>query len=1046
MNYQKYLFIYHSNKNYQKIKVLLPLLILYFLCFLKIVICEKNAPSVIFSNQNKNLLTTKNDLLFVSTRDGNLHAYSSSPDTYLHQWSTSLGTELISSNITTQKITNDLLLLPLDDKLFIYENGQFTSLDIFVKDLVEKTPQTFDDYLLIGNKKTTVYIIDKNTGEIIQHSDTDSNLINNYQNITKKNTITVIRVDYILTCLGKEEKFWNATYSDIIIQKINNLNDNMAYYLPNKNDIIMKLLDSSELSQKDIVTVHSYDNEYNLPVKIYDKNKKKGRGNELIKDSHKYFNFKDELFEDENERYKYLQWRENKEKIEVGDIISVFIRDMKIWIDRNFSFFRLVLAFSLALIIKQVVKWVMDRGKKKYHAVISSKCVALTKKVDYVKLMWEDYMKTLEKKIKNKILNEEKLELKIENNSSSMQNQRKEESEGNAVVVYNQPKIIETHISDIQKFDGLINDPNKLKKYQKERTDQILVNSYENEDDTVTVEVNRKTKVTYTKNQEIEKIHKKIQELNSCIHSNSKNVRRNSSPSNFHIHQSCNDSQFISSLLNIESLKRKYTEDVSEVYKNDNNIFFDDDENSKSNKDSIDSKKSYTDNNDNNNIQFGQRSTNDTDTLGSHNQNKNKSNTEHIYMNKDSKISTSTIPLNRLDKDFTNIIKIGQGGFGVVLKAKHKIDEEIYAIKVIKLNHLSEQNVVTEIKTMLKIRYKHIVEYKTCWFEKNLGSASKYFVNSDTSSIITNTLTTNNNINNETSNLQTTVNKGLPQIKEAPSIVFEGDDENDKNNNDISNSNNSGIYSNNNDEYPKIFDDPNSDDEKLTKKKINHQPIIDFRDDSNIITSRKSMLSRKTLSIVDNLYFFIQMEYCDGLPLDKYISSHSETKIPRKTIYTFTYQILKSLNKIHSTGIIHRDIKPANIFIVGNDDLKIGDFGLATEMNHSMISNVDIVGTPLYLSPEQIGKKFYNEKVDIFACGLVLYEMCACFETMMERRESINNLRSYRIINDKVKEGYQKESELILWMTEISFDKRPNAMEVLSSKIFKEWKEETENL
>ena len=1044
MNYQKYLFIYHSNKYYHKIKVLLPLLILYFLCFLKIVICEKNSPSVIFSHQNKNLLTTKNDLLFVSTRDGNLHAYSPSPDTYLHQWSTSLGTELISSNITTQKITNDLLLLPLDDKLFIYENGQFTSLDIFVKDLVEKTPQSFNDFLLIGNKKTTVYIIDKNTGEIIQHSDTESNLINNYQNITKANTITVIRVDYILTCLGKEEKFWNATYSDIIIQKIDNLNDNMAYYLPNKNDIIVKLLDSSELNQKDIVTVHSYDNEYNLPVKIYDKNKKEGKGNELIKQSRRYFNFKDELFDDEDERYKYLQWRENKEKIEVGDIISVFIRDMKIWIDRNLSFFRLVLAFSLALLIKHVVKWLMNRGKKKYQVVIDNKCVALTKKVDYIKLIWEEYKKNLEKKIKNQILNKEKLDIEIENNSSPMENQVDKENEGNAVVVYNQPNNIENNIAEIQKFDGLINDPNKLKKYQKERTDQILVNSYENEDDTVTVEVNRKTKVTYTKNQEIEKIHKKIQELNRSIHSSTKNVRRNSSPSNFHIHQSSNDNQSISSLLNMESLKRKYTEDVSEVYKNGNNIFFDDEENSNINQNNLDIKKSYTDNNDNN-IQFGQRSTNDTDTFGN-NQNKNNSNTDHIYINKESKISSSTIPLNRLDKDFTNIIKIGQGGFGIVLKAKHKIDEEIYAIKVIKLNHLSEQNVVTEIKTMLKIRYKHIVEYKTCWFEKNLGSASKYFMNSETSSIVTNTLTTNNIINNENSNLQTTGNKGLPQIKEAPSIVFEGDDENDKNNNDISNSNNSGIYSNNDEEYPKIFDDPNSDDEKLTKKKFNHQPIIDFRDDSNIITSRKSMLSRRTLSIVDNLYFFIQMEYCDGLPLDKYINSHIDTKIPRSTIYTFTYQILKSLNKIHSTGIIHRDIKPANIFIVGDDDLKIGDFGLATEMNHSMISNVDIVGTPLYLSPEQIGKKFYNEKVDIFACGLVLYEMCACFETMMERRESINNLRSSRIISDKVKEGYQKESELILWMTEISFDKRPNAMEVLSSKIFKEWKEEIDKL
>ena len=104
-----------------KIKVLLPLIFLYFICFLQIVLCDKNSPSLLYSN--KNLLSTKNDLLFVSTRDGFLHAFVPSANSFLLKWTTSLGPELISSNITTTKITDDLLLLPLDDKLYIYENG-----------------------------------------------------------------------------------------------------------------------------------------------------------------------------------------------------------------------------------------------------------------------------------------------------------------------------------------------------------------------------------------------------------------------------------------------------------------------------------------------------------------------------------------------------------------------------------------------------------------------------------------------------------------------------------------------------------------------------------------------------------------------------------------------------------------------------------------------------------------------------------------------------------------------------------------------------------
>ena len=964
-----------------KIKVLLPLIFLYFICFLQIVLCDKNSPSLLYSN--KNLLSTKNDLLFVSTRDGFLHAFVPSANSFLLKWTTSLGPELISSNITTTKITDDLLLLPLDDKLYIYENGQFTSLDIFVKDLVEKTPQSFNDFLLIGNKKSTVFVIDKSTGKIIQHSDIDNNLVNSYTNVTKANTITVIRIDYILTCLGKEEKFWNAMYSDIIIQK--GSQESNIGYLPNKNDIFMVLLNSSEISEKDIVTVHSYDNEYNLPVKIYDKNKREGKTGEIMK-RNKYFNLKEDIIEDEEERYRYLQWKENKETIQLGDFVNVFVKDIKIWCDRNLT--RMVLWIILFLTVRKIIRYLIERGKKTKNKE-KNQCVALIKKVDYVKCKWEEYKKQIEQQIVNS-------SKKINNNC-------------NDIAVYS-PKLNENNcnlLTEIQKFNGLINDPLALKQYQKERVDKVNLSSYENDDDTVTVEVNHTTKVIYKKNEETEEIHKRIQELNKSNKSIHSSPRHNSSPPNFGFKErKFSNEQSMTSWLNSQQrFNKQYTEDESYNKSNNNIIFGDDDsEEEESNKE----------NKSKQNI-----STNETDSKKNNN----------IFQ---SQITTgSSVPRCRLDKDFTDIIKIGQGGFGVVLKAKHKIDEQIYAIKIIKFNNLSEQDVVTEIKTMLKIRYKHIVEYKTCWFEKNLGSAQRFMINSETSSMITNTLTSN--VKNDL--VEANINENLPKIKEAPSIVFEGDDDEDNSS-----------KNNNNYEYANIFDDPLSDDEKVssTKKKIIRKPIIDFRDDSNMITSRKSTLSRRNLPFVDNLYFFIQMEFCDGLPLDKYITSHIDSGISRKTIYTFTYQILKSLHKIHSNGIIHRDIKPANIFVVGenDDDIKIGDFGLATEISQHMISNNDIVGTPLYLSPEQIGKKLYNEKVDIFASGLVLYEMCACFETLMERRESINTLRSGRVVNEKVKEEYKRETELILWMTEIRIDKRPTANEVLNSEIFKKWKEE----
>ena len=220
----------------------------------------------------------------------------------------------------------------------------------------------------------------------------------------------------------------------------------------------------------------------------------------------------------------------------------------------------------------------------------------------------------------------------------------------------------------------------------------------------------------------------------------------------------------------------------------------------------------------------------------------------------------------------------------------------------------------------------------------------------------------------------------------------------------------------------------------------------DFRDDSHMIkesniskkynSNNNTFLSNYSTNSYNGKYFFILMEYCDGLTLEKYIEQHANKGIERKIIYSFTHQLLKSLSKIHLSGIIHRDIKPSNIFIK-NDQIKIGDFGLATHCNNcKFLKSKKIEGTPLYLSPEQTSFKTYNEKVDIYACGITLYEMCACFYTKMERYESIMNLKNNQVLEERVCKDYPEETMLIKLMTKKDFNERPSANDILKLELF----------
>jgi serine/threonine-protein kinase len=120
-------------------------------------------------------------------------------------------------------------------------------------------------------------------------------------------------------------------------------------------------------------------------------------------------------------------------------------------------------------------------------------------------------------------------------------------------------------------------------------------------------------------------------------------------------------------------------------------------------------------------------------------------------------------------------------------------------------------------------------------------------------------------------------------------------------------------------------------------------------------------------------YPFIAMEFLEGDSLEKIIRTRKEVNAFRKL--DFIMQSCRGLHYAHQRGITHRDVKPANIVVLNDGMVKIVDFGIAHLSEASMTRTGLVLGTPLYMSPEQIRGKPVDARSDIFALGVVLFEL-----------------------------------------------------------------------
>lgn len=117
---------------------------------------------------------------------------------------------------------------------------------------------------------------------------------------------------------------------------------------------------------------------------------------------------------------------------------------------------------------------------------------------------------------------------------------------------------------------------------------------------------------------------------------------------------------------------------------------------------------------------------------------------------------------------------------------------------------------------------------------------------------------------------------------------------------------------------------------------------------------------------------YIVMEYVPGGTLERYC--RVDNLLPVARIVELIFKCCKALDFAHRHGIIHRDIKPANILIGEGDDIKISDFGAALSIA-AETTQVTGVGSPAYMSPEQVRDLQLNHQTDIFSVGVVMYQL-----------------------------------------------------------------------